>query len=403
MKSKSYVLTVGGHEGVKVDAEAEGDHRYMVRMALPDQSWHVRVGCLTGVDHRWVAEFYTGEDLHPTRTFRSAKAACMALAESTMAGFACPKGLQSIDELFRHEVMLGSVDEYRSQSCRVFKCLAIDPDHAEDLAVAANPGLKVWQIAGLDDYEKNLMLFSFDEFIARDGAGFWSLAQGWVMKEQATRFSEFDSLYFADSTPCIGNYSVFVGDDDPAIPQTTPAICFLFCPNGKAWRLRPGYRIAGTVQIGELDESDLDSFLHTVAEYATGSASGLVDFSYKKLGNGQVSFDGIAGDLDDEDEATEYRILLADDPELQPALIAQYNLADFEVEHALASLSKEYCDECCVQIAGSAREIRTPKHPEPCNYVRIVQDSLELFYWCCDEWMDAPEGVMSAIIGEVAR
>ena len=42
-----------------------------------------------------------------------------------------------------------------------------------------------------------------------------------------------------------------------------------------------------------------------------------------------------------------------------------------------------------------------PKYPHPCSYVRIVDRHTlaEKAYWICDEWAEAPEEVMGAIIG----
>lgn len=284
-----------------------------------------------------------------------------------------------------------------------FDCLARDAYHASEIALAAHPEIEVHRVDALNPSD-SYVIYSFGNLIANEGGGFWNMDSGWVNRDQATLFSEWDREDYNDHwdlPSSIGSDAGFVRVDDAVIQNTeNPPICFLVCPNGDVWRLRPGSRIAGTVQVGESDqESDLENFLDSVAECATGSASGLVDFSYQELGSGQVAFDGIAYDLSDADGATEYRILRADDPDLKQALVTQYHLADFEVEHALTSLENEYGDECCVQIVGSAREIRTPAHPEDCNYVRIVLDGLELGYWTCDEWRDAPAEVMGAIIG----
>ena len=46
-----------------------------------------------------------------------------------------------------------------------------------------------------------------------------------------------------------------------------------------------------------------------------------------------------------------------------------------------------------------------PKHPNPCDYVRIVNrhDLIEIAYWISDEWRDEPDEVMGAIIGSMCQ
>lgn len=53
----------------------------------------------------------------------------------------------------------------------------------------------------------------------------------------------------------------------------------------------------------------------------------------------------------------------------------------------------------CVLLLHSGREIRTPAYPEPCSYVRVVQNGFELAYWDIDEIREDPEQVVGAIIG----
>ncbi len=46
-----------------------------------------------------------------------------------------------------------------------------------------------------------------------------------------------------------------------------------------------------------------------------------------------------------------------------------------------------------------------PKHPAPCDYVRIVNSFslIEIVYWSATEWAEAPEEVMGAIIGALCE
>jgi hypothetical protein len=55
--------------------------------------------------------------------------------------------------------------------------------------------------------------------------------------------------------------------------------------------------------------------------------------------------------------------------------------------------------ECVVELPTGC-ELRTPAHPEPCEYVRIVDPMAgEVAYWDCAEWQEDPQGVMGAIVG----
>lgn len=62
-------------------------------------------------------------------------------------------------------------------------------------------------------------------------------------------------------------------------------------------------------------------------------------------------------------------------------------------------------------------EVRTPRHPIPCDYVRLVcmkqersaphgfgspaPREIELIYWDAEEWREAPVEVMGAIMGAI--
>lgn len=72
-----------------VEAENEGDCRYMVRMSELDKNGtphlhrsRLRIGYLTGSRNRWLAEFFGSRTSRPAK---SAKNACRILAESAAA------------------------------------------------------------------------------------------------------------------------------------------------------------------------------------------------------------------------------------------------------------------------------------------------------------------------------
>ena len=80
MRSKRFQIEMLGRR-VVVEAEREGDARYMARMRLPDEpvlAAPLRIGYLTGEGRTWVAEFFGGK--RPALRAGSAKEACTKLA-----------------------------------------------------------------------------------------------------------------------------------------------------------------------------------------------------------------------------------------------------------------------------------------------------------------------------------
>ena len=78
MRARKYQFTLAGTPLV-VEAEQEGNARYMVRLSIPDRMGRVRIGYLTGAKRTWLAEFF-GRPGHSSPA-NSAKAACHQLAE----------------------------------------------------------------------------------------------------------------------------------------------------------------------------------------------------------------------------------------------------------------------------------------------------------------------------------
>lgn len=71
---------------------------------------------------------------------------------------------------------------------------------------------------------------------------------------------------------------------------------------------------------------------------------------------------------------------------------------EFEFTHARDSLGAVYEGEVVIS-AHSGRELRCAFSPSGVDYVRVVEHGFELAYWVCDEWREAPEEVMGAILG----
>lgn len=176
---------------------------------------------------------------------------------------------------------------------------------------------------------------------------------------------------------------------------------FVRFPNGKVWQVGDHNFIMGSVSVPGYPS------LGELSKAVTGSVDGLADISAECIGGDMFSFRAYAElhvtDVDD-GEVVEHEIVKADDPRLRAALKEQYELDDFEVEHALASLElkDQYGDECVIQVSGSHRQIRTPAHPAECNYVRVVAGGFEIAMWVDDEWRDDPAVVMGALIGAAA-
>lgn len=81
-RNKTFKEEIAGTD-VLVAAEADGEARYMVRMAIPGQlSQEVRIGYLTGSGRKWVAEFF---GTRPAVTANSAREACLLLAKAAVA------------------------------------------------------------------------------------------------------------------------------------------------------------------------------------------------------------------------------------------------------------------------------------------------------------------------------
>lgn len=183
---------------------------------------------------------------------------------------------------------------------------------------------------------------------------------------------------------------------------------FVQFPNGKVWGVDEHNFVKGTVIVPDYSSLvDIDARNDALSEAVTGSVVGLADIEAHANGGDVVSFSAYAESLvaeNDDGEVPEHEVLTVDDPRLRAALMEQYGLDDFEVEHALASLElkDQYDDECVIQVSGSHRQIRTPAHPAECNYVRVVAGGLEIAMWVDDEWRDDPAVVMGALIGAAA-
>lgn len=77
MASKRYITSIAG-VSVQIEAEDEGNCRYMVRMSIPGCMAPVRIGYLTGRGRSWLAEFF---GTRPSQATASCKDACHALAQ----------------------------------------------------------------------------------------------------------------------------------------------------------------------------------------------------------------------------------------------------------------------------------------------------------------------------------
>lgn len=181
---------------------------------------------------------------------------------------------------------------------------------------------------------------------------------------------------------------------------------FVQFPNGLVWRVFHNRFIEGTVRVPAYEEkSDLEARLDAIANAATGSSSGLVDFSYQFRGNDLVTVGGTAAELPDDeaDYADEgYLILEEDSDAIRTALVAQYGLAEAEVSRALANLDTQYGPEDVLEVLGSPRQLHSPMAPAECSYIRVTLDGLELGFWTMPEWEKDPSAATRALLNSAA-
>ena len=83
MPNKRYSFLIGQSAlTAQVEADQEGNARFMVRLTIPDRLVRVRIGYLTGARRTWCAELFG----RPARSVpaTSAKAACRFLFEEAV-------------------------------------------------------------------------------------------------------------------------------------------------------------------------------------------------------------------------------------------------------------------------------------------------------------------------------
>lgn len=68
--------------------------------------------------------------------------------------------------------------------------------------------------------------------------------------------------------------------------------------------------------------------------------------------------------------------------------------------HKMAhSTAHKYENECVLTVCNG-RKLKTDNYPNNCSYIRVTDRfENEIGYWISDEWAEAPEEVMGAIIG----
>ena len=73
------------HQGITafVEAEQEGEGRYMVRMSIPGKLAPLRIGYVMGGNQRWQIEF-KGNNNGMLKASASLKSACASLAEQAV-------------------------------------------------------------------------------------------------------------------------------------------------------------------------------------------------------------------------------------------------------------------------------------------------------------------------------
>ena len=159
--------------------------------------------------------------------------------------------------------------------------------------------------------------------------------------------------------------------------------------------------ISGKVSCGHvLDDNSfsLDDLLDEVSEQATGSSCGFEGISYT-IHHDTVLFSAFASDHLCEDE--DFEIIKLDHPDLPKMLAKEMGYPENVIHHALATMSSQddYKDECIIDIDGTNRSVRSPSYPSECDYIRVVDNGLEIGYWSSDEFAEAPVEVLGAMMG----
>jgi hypothetical protein len=168
--------------------------------------------------------------------------------------------------------------------------------------------------------------------------------------------------------------------------------------NGKIWPAHQNGWIKGAVAIPRYESYwNLEGRRIAIAKEIAGSDAGMPYLVYQHRGNGFVAFRADVTPLmqSGRKDAAE---LSTDSAELRNALKRQYPINDAEVGHLLSNADKEYGQESVLNVLGSRRQVRCPKDPKQCNYVRIVFDDLEIAYWRDSDWGKTPVEVMGAIL-----
>lgn len=168
--------------------------------------------------------------------------------------------------------------------------------------------------------------------------------------------------------------------------------------NGKVWSVYNNGWIKGSVVVPRYRHyANLDARLAAIVEEIVGSDVGVPNIAYRHHGNNVVAFCiDVSGMMDGNRKGVSE--LGRDTPELRNALKKQYPINDSEAEHLLTHLGKEYGQESVLNVRGSRRQVRCPKDPKRCNYVRIVVDDLEIGFWRDSQWSHTPAEVMGAIL-----
>lgn len=177
-------------------------------------------------------------------------------------------------------------------------------------------------------------------------------------------------------------------------------IKFVTFANDKTWPVKGNFVEAlVSVEFSDFTRRDLEGFLDFLVEEAVGDIS-VMDINYENVAMKGPStillkVTGDVSDIIENPEDSGIVIHVPDSDALFDALAEQYGWNEFERSHARGSKDAIYVDENSI-ILPNGREIRFSNDGD---YVRVVQAGHELMYWVCDEWKEAPQEVMGAILG----
>lgn len=172
--------------------------------------------------------------------------------------------------------------------------------------------------------------------------------------------------------------------------------------NGKVWLIEGGY-IEGTVWVSlDVLAKGVDPLLDAISEAATGSIVGLMDITWRIIGQDVVSFSGRIDTSCMEEDEMPVLMDMNDISTLMEMLKAQYHLSDEEARHAAENRELILADIMlgeCVNQLSNGRVISGPAYASECDYIRVSIDGWLLATFPEEEFTQDAAFTCGALLG----